>query len=160
LISVFLQLSCIFHKFITMPSQKRNRIILQQYGLKITSARLRVLDTLMRSEAALSHSDILSRIGESRPDKVTLYRTLDAFVKSGLAHKVATEERNWLYALDLAERSDAALGTHAHFVCDHCERIYCLPVAPLSGIKIPGAAEGFVMRSHEYRIHGTCPQCH
>ncbi len=143
-----------------MLSQKRHKNILHQYGLKVTSARLRVLDTLMRSNIALSHADILSKIRDIQLDKVTLYRTLDAFVKSGLAHKVATEDRNWLYALDLSEHGDTVHRNHTHFICDYCDRVYCLPVSPQVGIPDSSSVEGFEVRSHEFRLHGTCPQCH
>ncbi len=149
-----------FFVYYFMSSFSRHKKILQQHGLKVTSARLQVLDTLLCSEVALSHADILSRIPQARLDKVTLYRTLYAFVESGLAHKVATEDRNWLYALQMTERADTVIGDHAHFICDHCERIYCLPVASGCDMPNPRAEDGFVFRSHEFRFHGTCPQCH
>ncbi len=134
--------------------------ILHQFGLKVTPARLKVLEILMHSPAALSHSDITRRIDDRNLDKVTLYRTLNAFEKAGLAHKVATEDRNWLYALNLRMDNKAATGhDHAHFICDECDRIYCLPVHPVERQPAKVTKRGFVIRSQEYRLHGTCPEC-
>ncbi len=142
-----------------MISDSQRKHILHRFRLKVTSARLFVLDILIRSDVALSHNDILSQARDPQLDKVTLYRTLDAFVKSGLAHKVATEDRNWLYALHHNDQKESFEDDHAHFVCDECERIYCVPVVPAGKLQISNSDQSFTVRSHEYRLHGTCPQC-
>jgi Fur family transcriptional regulator, ferric uptake regulator len=143
-----------------MASESHRKNILHHFRLKVTSARLRVLDVFIRSEAALSHGDILARIHDAHLDKVTLYRTLDAFVKCGLVHKVATEDRKWLYALHHNGNEASVNDEHAHFICDECERVYCVPVVAAGGMKLQEGDQGFVVRSREYRLHGTCPQCH
>ncbi len=142
-----------------MTSDKKLKDILHQYGLKGTTARIIVLDVLVQSQVALSHADILSRIHGEDLDKVTLYRTLSSFVSVGLAHKVANEDRNWLYALLLQNNRRVGIDDHAHFICDQCERIYCLPMDAEDTISVPVMDNGFVIRSHEYRLHGTCPEC-
>jgi len=143
-----------------MASNKQNEKILRQFGLKVTSTRLLVLEVLKSSRAALSHGDILEKTRGSRLDKVTLYRTLDTFVTNGIAHKVASENRNWLYALQPMDCNYSLDDDHAHFICDYCDRIYCLPVQTRNRMPAPEAEEGFVIRAHEYRLHGVCPQCH
>ncbi len=133
---------------------------MHQYGLKVTNARIKVLRILMQSQVALSHGDILTRIHGNELDKVTLYRTLSSFVNAGLAHKVATEDRTWLHALHLPEERNEGVEDHAHFVCDTCERIYCLPLVTEDMTAIPIKESGFQIKSQEYRLRGTCPSCH
>ncbi len=143
-----------------MARNKQYHQFLRQCGLKVTSTRLLVLDVLMSSRTALSHGDILGKTRGSRLDKVTLYRTLDTFIKHDIAHKVASEDRTWLYALHPMDRNNIVHDDHAHFICDQCERIYCLPVQTRNGMPAPESEEGFVIRTHEYRLRGICPQCH
>ncbi|MEX0679991.1 MAG: Fur family transcriptional regulator [Balneolales bacterium] len=134
--------------------------ILHRFGLKVTDTRLKVLEVLKNSPIALSHTDITARIHDDKLDKVTLYRTLNSFTERGLAHKVATEERNWLYALHLSEIQQSATNkNHAHFICNQCERIYCLPLEIENTISEMEEIHGFVVISHEYRLHGICPDC-
>lgn len=132
--------------------------IIQRCGLKVTDARIHVLRVLMHSPVALSHGDIEKHIGPGNPDKVTLYRTLNTFVKSGLAHRVATEDRRWLYAHHKQDPGSVE-SDHAHFICDDCEQIYCLPIHPEEPITTDLEDGGFVVRTHEYRLHGLCPLC-
>ncbi|MDG5766644.1 Fur family transcriptional regulator [Balneolales bacterium ANBcel1] len=136
------------------------RQLLRQNGLKATPARLNVLNILAESNVALSHGDITTRLEGFDIDKVTLYRTLDTFIKSGLAHKVATEDRNWLYALHLHEDDHIPKDDpHAHFICDGCDRIYCLPVQAAAITPEIKNSGGFLIKTQEYRLHGTCPDC-
>lgn len=143
-----------------MKLENNSRQLLRNYGLKVTGTRLQVLEILMNSPVALSHSDIISKIDDHAVDKVTLYRTLNAFTECGLAHKVATENRNWLYALHFHNGEETATSDdHPHFICDRCKRIYCLPSETVALNPVIHKEQGFVITSHEYRMHGLCPEC-
>lgn len=134
------------------------RDLLKSYGLKITPVRLQVLSVLLDSNIALSHADITESLGDSTIDKVTLYRTLNIFEKTGLIHKVANEERNWLYALHLAD-AEHDEHQHAHFICDACEKIFCFDMDYAFNEQINDLAEGFIIKQKEVRLHGLCPTC-
>lgn len=143
-----------------MLADKQLESLLRHFGLKVTETRMKVLNVLTQSKVALTHSDISSRIGDDQLDKVTLYRTLNTFVESGLAHKVATENRKWLYALLLNNSNHShEANDHAHFICDVCDRIYCLPLAFSNCELAADRKNGFIIRSHEHRLHGICPDC-
>lgn len=135
--------------------------LLKRYDLKVTPVRLQVLQALIRSDVALSHADITDALGDGNLDKVTLYRTLNAFTEKGIVHKVATEDRNWLYAImmenDTKPVSDHA---HAHFICDRCEKIFCFPLGASANESVNSIKEGFIVREKEVRLHGLCPTCH
>lgn len=144
-----------------MATKENPREILHKYGLKVTATRIRVLDVLINSPVALSHSDIIGLIDDPMIDKVTVYRTLNAFTTQGLTHKVANEDRNWLYALYFHNSNQPATSDdHAHFICRQCERIYCMPITSMNPKPDVREIGGFVITSHEHRIHGVCPECH
>jgi len=135
--------------------------ILKRYDLKVTPVRMQVLEALIRSDVALSHADITEALGDENLDKVTLYRTLSVFTEKGLVHKVATEDRNWLYAILMEGPLElAAEHAHAHFVCDACEKIFCFPLGTQANDGVNSIREGFIVREKEIRLHGLCPTCH
>lgn len=136
--------------------------ILHRYQLKATPMRLDVLRLLLEQANAVTHSDLSNELGEGREiDKVTLYRTLNAFTQKGILHRIPTEDRNWLYAVSPDLRSDTHPHEHlhAHFVCDDCDKVYCLPLdatpPPIDLLK-----PGFQVKTQEIVMHGSCPECH
>lgn len=134
--------------------------LLRDHGLKITPVRLRVLEILLKSDTALSHGDITEQLADESIDKVTLYRTLNAFNEKGIVHKVATEDRNWLYAILVSgEKHVEPEYSHAHFICDDCEKIFCLPMNLSSTDQDLTLRNGFLIKQQEVRLHGLCPSC-
>lgn len=138
--------------------------LLRQHKLKATDIRLQVLNVMIQSDVALSHSDIKDKVPEEDVDKVTLYRTLNSFTEKGLAHKVATEDRSWLYAVHLKNNTSSKFeitpdSEHAHFICDNCERIYCFPFDSGGNNVSLSNTKGYTINSYEIRLHGLCPDC-
>ena len=132
---------------------------LRKYGLKATRNRIEILSILRDSDTALSHTDITERLGDTYIDKVTLYRTLNAFTEKNIIHKVASEDRNWRYAFHLEDhQASEADNDHAHFVCNHCDRIFCFPMEPAMKHDESRSA-GFLVNAREIRLHGLCPTC-
>lgn len=150
--------------YIVSMKEERLKSILRAFDLKVTKVRLNVLDLLLQSRAAMSHAQITDALQQFDLDKVTLYRTLNTFVEVGLAHKVATDERNWLYAIysdDVNHHADHQShdSAHAHFICEACEKIYCFPFEEKQINLKQAEMEGFSIKQHEIRLHGTCPVC-
>ncbi|MCH8557300.1 MAG: transcriptional repressor [Balneolia bacterium] len=144
-----------------MEREQRHKEILHNHNLKATRIRLRVMELLTGSDVAMSHAQISELLDDETIDKVTLYRTLNSFVEKGLAHKVATEDRNWLYAIydDHAHNHKNSSHNHAHFICDDCEKIYCFPIdEKLLSINRQNL-HGFEIKQQEIRLHGRCPVC-
>jgi Fur family ferric uptake transcriptional regulator len=134
--------------------------ILKKFDLKVTPVRITVLNVLVNSDVALSHADITDKIGDETIDKVTLYRTLNTFNEKGIIHKVATEDRNWLYAIMLeSNKIPVSEHDHAHFICNACEKIFCFPVSEHTQSGIASIREGFKVIEQEIRLHGICPTC-
>ncbi|MEX2632959.1 MAG: Fur family transcriptional regulator [Balneolales bacterium] len=132
---------------------------LRKYGLKATRNRIEILSILRDSDTALSHNDITERLGDTYIDKVTLYRTLNAFTEKNIIHKVASEDRNWKYALYIDDHKKPEVShEHAHFVCNQCDQIYCFPMEPITKPDLT-TSTGFVVDTREVRLHGLCPTC-
>lgn len=120
--------------------------------LRVTEARLTVLGLLVQAQRALSHADIESTLDQPL-DRVTLYRTLDRLAEAGLLHKTVGDDRITRFA-PLGDAPDHH--GHAHFHCDDCGRVFCLPQKVPRKPVLP---EGFAIESTELNWHGHCAQC-
>ncbi|MCM1484093.1 MAG: transcriptional repressor [Muribaculaceae bacterium] len=82
--------------------------------------------------------------------RTTVYNTLRALVESGLVESIEIESGNARYDY-------CPYGTHAHFMCSGCNRVYDIP-----GLPIPVLGEalpGFRIESGVLNYRGLCPEC-
>jgi Fur family transcriptional regulator, ferric uptake regulator len=131
--------------------------LLRSNGLRRTPVRVEVIDLLRAAGRPLSVPQILEKL--KGVDTVTVYRTLNTFVKKKLVHRVRGEDRGWLYA---AGDIDAApMHLHPHFVCDECGKVDCLESAEIPGSFVAslGVAGGYQVSYPEVVLHGRCPKC-
>jgi Fur family transcriptional regulator, ferric uptake regulator len=130
--------------------------ILKRNDLSITTGRKKILELFLKKETALSHSEIEKNTGD-RLDRVTIYRTLMAFVEKGILHTIPTDDNSVKYALC---KNDCGHGhhhdDHVHFVCDRCGNTQCL-----EGVLVPGVAlpHGFKPSQSQMVVKGFCDQC-
>ena len=59
--------------------------LLKAHALSVTDGRKEILGLFLARKGALAHADIEKKVGD-RFDRVTIYRTLQAFVDTGLVH--------------------------------------------------------------------------
>lgn len=126
-------------------------------GLRRTPVRSAVLE-LLADGVPLSVPEMLGRL-PSETDAVTVYRTLNTFMRKKLVHRIQAHDRTWRYAMgDLA---DKGVHRHPHFVCDHCHNVECLETAeiPLKLTQAMGVGRGYRVTYPEVVLHGTCPRC-
>jgi Fur family transcriptional regulator, ferric uptake regulator len=130
--------------------------ILKQNRLSITGSRLKILEFFLAKDSALSHADIEKNTGEIF-DRVTVYRTLQAFVEKGIIHLIPTTDNSIKYALC---KNDCAPGhhhdNHVHFICDECSKTICLDDVNIPGVKLP---KGFKPQHTEMIVTGVCGDC-
>lgn len=128
---------------------------LRRAGLRRTPVRVGVVETLSRAGRPMSVPQILGKL--KGVDSVTVYRTLNTFVKKGLVHRVKSDDRSWMYAMGpkLAEHE------HPHFVCESCGKVECLEdsVIPDSFVKSLSVDRDYRVTYPEVVLHGTCPTC-
>jgi Fur family transcriptional regulator, ferric uptake regulator len=147
-----LQLTCNTMSTHTHLSAAESLITAQ--GGRVTRTRVAVLEILLAADQSLTHDEIGLALAEQgiKHDRVTLYRTLDWLVESGVAHKMAGDDRARRFGV-------AASGPHehAHFHCDRCGKVVCLEgLQPAVAVNLPG---GYQLDRAELVLHGACPTC-
>jgi Fe2+ or Zn2+ uptake regulation protein len=130
--------------------------LLIQNRLRRTPARIGVIELLSRARRPLSVPEILARL--HGVDTVTIYRTLNTFVRRKLVHKVRSDDRTWRYA---AGDAAARRHLHPHFVCDECGRVECLERSRIPGKLVQALAisRAYAVIYPEVVLHGMCPKC-
>jgi Fur family transcriptional regulator, ferric uptake regulator len=130
--------------------------ILHAAGLRRTPVRTGVIELLAASTRPMAVPDLLGKLPRGT-DVVTVYRTLNTLVKKKLARRVRGEDRSWLYEISAGKEHEHL---HAHFVCDGCGTVECLPEveAPAlpKGLKL---SKGYDVTKQELTLHGFCPKC-
>jgi Fur family ferric uptake transcriptional regulator len=130
--------------------------LLKKNQLSVTAGRRQILDLFLQQEGALSHSDIEKKAG-GKFDRVTVYRTLQAFLEKGLIHSIPTADNSIRYALC---KDDCSGGhhhdDHVHFICNACGSTVCLEDVTIPAIKLPG---GFVKEQVDMLVSGVCKSC-
>lgn len=130
--------------------------ILKNHKLSVTGSRQKIMELFLASAGALSHADIEKSSGPGF-DRVTIYRTLQSFVESGIIHLIPTTDNSIKYALC---KDDCQSGhhhdNHVHFVCDECKQTTCLDEVVIPVIKLP---KGFTSHQSEMMISGVCRDC-
>ena len=130
--------------------------ILKRNQLSVTGSRKRILELFLNSAGALAHGDIEKKTGE-RFDRVTVYRTLQAFLEKGIIHTIPTSDNSVRYALC---KSDCTEGhhhdNHVHFICTVCGNTICLADVTIPEVKLP---HGFLPSEYQMVVNGVCKNC-
>jgi Fur family ferric uptake transcriptional regulator len=136
--------------------EKKIDELLRKSQLSVTGGRRKILELFLQHDGALSHSDIEKKAGE-KFDRVTVYRTLQAFVEKGLIHSIPTSDNSIRYALC---KDDCSAGQHrddhVHFICNSCGNTVCLEEVVVPSIKLP---RGYVAQQVEMLVSGVCKSC-
>jgi len=130
--------------------------ILKRNQLSVTGSRKRILELFLSSAGALAHGDIEKKTGE-RFDRVTVYRTLQAFLEKGIIHTIPTSDNSVRYALC---KSDCTEGhhhdNHVHFICSVCGNTICLADVTIPEVRLPN---GFLPSEYQMVVNGVCKNC-
>lgn len=129
-------------------------VILTRAGLKRTPGRIAIINLLLAAEYPLSKQEIAHRLTKGSMNGVSIYRSLDAFLRAGIVHRVESGDRIWRFAI-------CGCGTrghcHPHFICKKCGKVECL-----SSYKLPDLGEiqpGYVVEEQEVYMRGRCEGC-
>lgn len=128
---------------------------LRERGLKVTPARMSVIEMLGRAGVALSHAELESLF--DKMDRVTLYRILKDFEDAGLVHKVIDMQGVTRYGLCRHSCPDEHhTDEHVHFNCESCHKVFCLEKVASPAVKMPA---GFKATGRHTLIYGLCRNC-
>ena len=125
--------------------------LLQERGLKRTKLRIALLNYLIDAKHAQSYPEIKRSLGEN-VDKSTLYRNLTAFEEAGIIHRI---EHGGVTKYAFGKAHEHGL-SHAHFVCESCETVYCMEEPAQLQLNVP---KGFKTKKVQTLIKGICAGC-
>lgn len=119
-----------------------------------TKQRQAVLEVLRHSrvhpDAAWIHQEVRQQLPHISLG--TVYRTLDALVKDGIAMTIETAGQ--------ATRYDYRHGDHHHHaVCRQCGEIFDIELDTLPKLPAGTLPQGFQAMSVQLEVHGICLEC-
>jgi Fur family transcriptional regulator, ferric uptake regulator len=139
-----------------MKSQLKERIdnLLDSAKLKRTEPRRMVLEVLLNAATPLTADEIVSAIGKTGPNRVTVYRILESIVEAGIVHKAFVAEGSQHF--EMADKCTEHQ-CHPHFICTDCGRTSCMHDVSVS--MATSTPAGFVIQRQQVRLEGLCPEC-
>lgn len=130
--------------------------LLKKNDLSVTAGRKKILELFLKQQGALSHNEIEKKTGD-KFDRVTIYRTLQAFTEKGIIHVIPTDDNSVIYALC---RNECAQGhhhdNHVHFICEACGKTRCLDEVVIPEVKLP---RGYIAKETQMIVKGFCNDC-
>ncbi|MBE0537325.1 MAG: transcriptional repressor [Phycisphaerae bacterium] len=135
------------------PELDQIRQLLKSGGLRVTTPRTTVLQALLAAAGPVTQEQIAQALGKKAPNKVTIYRTLEAFIEADLVHRAFLKDRTWYF--EPAHRCSQEQ-CHPHFSCTRCGRTDCL-----TEMKMPMAppVAGYIVQHQRVQLEGLCPRC-
>lgn len=119
-----------------------------------TKQRQAVLEVLRRSrvhpDAAWIHQEVRQQLPQISLG--TVYRTLDALVKDGVAMTIETAGQATRYDFRHGEN-------HHHAVCRKCGEIFDLELDQVLTLPVSALPKGFQVSAVQLEVHGICEAC-
>ncbi|MCP4456714.1 MAG: transcriptional repressor [Cytophagales bacterium] len=129
--------------------------VLKNHNLRVTDCRIDVMEYFLDEKSALSQGDLESKL--TGYDRVTLYRTLNNFLESGILHKIPNESGSATYGLCHDTCSpEGHMDNHMHFKCNRCGQIECLDKKTVPEVSLP---TGYQVESVNLIVDGVCVKC-
>lgn len=136
-------------------SQENLKAILKNHHLRITDCRLDVVQFFLDQKNAHSQSDLENEFEQY--DRVTLYRTLNSFLDSGILHKIPNATGVATYGLCHETCSPTHHDhNHIHFKCNNCGQIECLDDKTVPIVTVPN---GYQIEAVNMIVDGVCAKC-
>lgn len=129
--------------------------ILRNHKLKKTSPRVAIIEALQSSPLPMGEDEISSMMG-SHYDRTTFYRSALTLEEAGILHRIVIDKQLVKYALNEGRHNNAVRSNHAHFFCNHCQKLICLENIHPGPYRLP---EGFQSQASEVIIKGLCSKC-
>lgn len=130
---------------------------LKELGVRLTPQRQEVLRVLLEAgeDDHFSAEEIWRRVRERYAGVSfdTIYRTLDLFIRCGLASQVD-------FADGCRRFEFAGKGHHHHLVCLKCGRAEELPFCPADCLDwVAREKPQFKIAGHAFQVYGYCQKC-
>ena len=132
------------------------RGLLRAKGLRATSVRMAVLGALHDRKSPMTHEQVMDSLSGGTFDRATVWRILADLADAGIMHRMDLGDRVWRY--ELLDACRPVEDDHAHFLCEACGLVSCLPPLELRTQEgsLPEILRGADIR---VRVTGTCVTC-
>jgi len=146
-----------------MPeNQERFKMLLKQKGLKVTTQRILILETLKnRPNKHLTAEEIYECVKQENPDigLATVYRTIQLLSELNLIDKLNLGDGYVRYEIG-HQGNDASTHHHHHLICLDCGHVFTFQDDMLETLetRIQDSME-FKVVDHEVKLYGYCKDC-
>ena len=121
-------------------------------GLKITPARLSLLDILKHAKKPLSIKEISKILGG--PDLVTLYRNIESLMDLKLVNQINLKDWQAYFELNDSKQH------HHHIICTNCGKMEDVEIKEVKLDKTFLKKHGFAkVTDHSLEFFGLCSKC-
>ncbi len=127
---------------------------LKQAALKITPARLAVLEALEEASQPLDVLTIAKYLSKKgiNADLATIFRVINTFTDKGLAVPIQLQEGKLRY--EHSQKAD-----HHHFICENCGYIEDISDCNVSTVEQSISQKGLLVKRHSLEFFGLCRNC-
>ncbi len=129
--------------------------IIREHKLKVTPTRRALVEVFLSTSKPLDVSQIKQCLqnADIDTDTVTVYRTLQTFVESGIIKRIDLGQGRGYYEY-------ADLPHHHHLICTTCDAIQDIEDCTIDQHTIQTAQNyGFAIRAHNADFYGVCAKC-
>lgn len=129
---------------------------LKAQGAKLTPQRLRIAETVFDTHRHFTAEDLYTLVKKREPlvGRVTVYRTLEHLVQSGMVEELGIQRGVATY------EHVTGHAHHDHLICNACGVLHELRSERLEKAKQDAAeAAGWEPHSHSLKVYGLCPDC-
>ena len=128
---------------------------LRQVELKITPARLAVLDILEKTDKPIDIATIIDYLETNniKADPATVFRIINAFTDKGITKQIQLNEGKFRY--EHSSKKD-----HHHLICEKCGSLEDISDNFISDIeKEIQRKKKFLIKRHSLEFFGICKLC-
>ncbi len=127
--------------------------VLAENGLRYTAARRAVFEALLFNKPPLSMRQLIEAV-DNRFDRASVYRAVDTFIQTGIAHRIPI---GFTYKLELSELFRSH---HHHLSCVKCGQTQPFEDSNTE-LRLEQIAEhyGFSVHTHQIEVQGLCRSC-
>jgi Fur family ferric uptake transcriptional regulator len=129
---------------------------LKAQGLKLTPQRLRIAETTFGAHRHFTSEELYTLVKKREPlvGRVTVYRTLEHLVASGMVEELSIAKGVATYEHTVGHTH------HDHLICTSCGKVTELSSPRLETVKQEEAvALGWEPQHHSLKVYGLCPDC-
>ena len=101
------------------------RAVLRGVGLRVTVARIAVMDHLRAATGPETHAEVSDALAAEGFDRATIYRNLTELTEAGLVSRVDLGDHMWRFEWRRGEHGGRG-EDHPHFLCTSCGEVSCL----------------------------------